>query len=174
MGKEGKRQRQLRKKLRKQQQRRHQARLKSYEHRALVLKQLGFKSYPAYLASALWAEIRLRVLEAEARLCRICRRPATQVHHQQYDYLTLAGYDLYHLIPLCAGCHVSSEFDRQGEKRKMPAVVARIDQRIEAAMKGRRKGRKVLKALREDAEGMRAAGQAVLDLLASTPPARAP
>jgi 5-methylcytosine-specific restriction endonuclease McrA len=169
MSRESKRQKQLRKQQRRRRQQQPQPpRSASYEHRGRVLQQLGFESYSSYLSSPLWATIRQRALEAERHLCRICQRPATQVHHQRYDHATMAGQVLRHLIPLCAGCHVSSELDRRGEKRKMPEVVERVDARINAGIKGRRKGRKVLKALGEDAEGMKAAGQAIRDFLSQT------
>lgn len=81
-----------------------------YSFRNENLRLMGFKSYRAYLKSALWAQIRASVL-AENERCVVCgKREATQVHHRAYDRATLEGKHLTALSALCAKCH------RKGEK----------------------------------------------------------
>ncbi len=60
--------------------------------------------YPEYLASALWASIRKRVLAATP-LCVGCNRYASQVHHRDYRPRVMLGKDLTPLVPVCPPCH---------------------------------------------------------------------
>ena len=64
---------------------------------------LGFKSYKAYLASDLWASIRKRQLSRAPR-CH-CGEKATQVHHQNYTWRNINGFDLEGLFSICYACH---------------------------------------------------------------------
>lgn len=80
-----------------------------YEYRNDNLRRLGFKSYAAYLKSALWRSIRDRVL-VRHRMCQSCmKRASTQVHHRAYDLHTLSGADLRCLTALCRPCHKRGE-----------------------------------------------------------------
>jgi hypothetical protein len=69
-----------------------------------TLARIGFESYPDYLASGLWKGIRTRVL-TRSNTCIRCRGIATQVHHQSYDYATMAGDSVERLHPICRPCH---------------------------------------------------------------------
>jgi hypothetical protein len=70
------------------------------------LGQLGFKSYDAYLRSALWKSIRERAFVQHGCLCVKCRRSlATVIHHTEYSLVTLKGLCTDTLQPLCAPCH---------------------------------------------------------------------
>lgn len=82
---------------------------KAYEYRADVLRGMGFKSYRSYLRSALWADIRRRVIERCPTCVRCLSRPATQVHHRAYDPATMRGENLDALSPVCRGCHYRAE-----------------------------------------------------------------
>jgi hypothetical protein len=77
------------------------------------LARLGFSSYQAYLRSSLWAEIRARVLERDERTCRFCKRPASQVHHGNYFYLTMSGENINYLFATCGPCHFRGSFSNK-------------------------------------------------------------
>lgn len=87
----------------------------AYAVRDAILRDLGFKSYKAYLASELWADIRLRVLRLYSHNCTSCGRPATQVHHTKYTVEVLNGSSLSGLRAICRGCHKSIEFNLRGK-----------------------------------------------------------
>jgi len=93
-----------------------------YEARGRHLLALGFATYADYLASPLWASIRQKVLDRDRGQCRLCPKPATQVHHARYDRETLEGTSLTFLGAVCAGCHRFVEFDAQGKKKTAAAV----------------------------------------------------
>lgn len=60
--------------------------------------------YHAYLASAVWAEKRRKVIERAGGICEGCRdQPAEIVHHLTYYHI----YDefLFELVALCRLCH---------------------------------------------------------------------
>lgn len=93
----------------------------AYNARRGLLRMLGFDSYIAYLKSPLWQRIRDAVLTTKE--CYLClrfnpkhRRPAKQVHHQQYDLETLLGQRLEHLVPVCGRCQRELEF--HGKERR--------------------------------------------------------
>lgn len=75
-----------------------------------ILKQLGFDSYSDYLASPLWKQIRKKFFRPKRRrLCRICKEPATEIHHLAYYRGVLLGRFLGHMVPLCRECHQVGE-----------------------------------------------------------------
>jgi hypothetical protein len=88
-----------------------------YRERDAILKEMGFTSYRAYLASPLWASIRERVMTRDRETCRLCPKPAAHVHHTRYDRATLEGRELKFLAAVCARCHRFVEFGAGGEKR---------------------------------------------------------
>lgn len=94
-----------------------------YGERESILREMGFPSYAAYLASDLWASIRERVLARDGRRCRLCPREASQVHHTKYSRAVLLGRDLKWLAAICGGCHRFVEFDpKTGKKRRAREV----------------------------------------------------
>lgn len=93
-----------------------------YKSRNRMLRELGFESYAAYLASDLWARIRRKVMKYKGDgkgLCNKCGRPATQVHHSRYDRKTLLGESIKHLWPVCAECHQAAEVLMDGTKESL-------------------------------------------------------
>lgn len=80
-----------------------------YRYRNDNLARMGFKSYRAYLGSALWKGIKQRVLDRYQGKCVRCYKPATQVHHRAYDPATLKGDNIDSLSPVCAKCHCKAE-----------------------------------------------------------------
>lgn len=84
------------------------------EERSQILKKMGFDSYAAYLDSYLWKGIRARVLKRHRR-CRLCRKWASQVHHQTYSEANLRGKTLQGLASICGTCHLAIEYD--GERK---------------------------------------------------------
>lgn len=83
-----------------------------YQYRNDNLRRLGFKSYRAYLRSALWADIRRRVLVRDKCQCRRCFLKATQVHHRAYDPATLRGDCIDALSAVCGKCHARAEYKK--------------------------------------------------------------
>lgn len=72
--------------------------------REAVLQQLGFSSYKAYLASALWRELKQRLVSGAD--CAICRsRKAVTLHHTRYDLAALSGKSTEDIHPVCRACH---------------------------------------------------------------------
>lgn len=64
----------------------------------------GYDSYTAYMASAHWKALRLRVLTRDGRRCVLCRgREKLQVHHDRYD--SLGAEPLSILKTFCERCH---------------------------------------------------------------------
>jgi hypothetical protein len=100
-----------------------------YSIRNKALKEIGFASYSAYLASPLWSEIRASRLK-DGDLCSCCPSPATLLHHDTYYKTLLLGdpvavkRDLY---PLCRGCHLIVEFD--GERKRSWGEAIRVFRR---------------------------------------------
>lgn len=88
----------------------------SYAYRAIVLREMGFASYRAYLASPLWKQVREKAFKTKGRKCVLCGATATQVHHSTYSRKALSGRRTRTLHPLCAPCHERIEFDENGEK----------------------------------------------------------
>lgn len=90
--------------------------------RQVILYELGFENYFAYLRSERWWGIRLRVFEQKGRLCLECKeRRATQIHHQSYTPENLLGETLEGLIPICAHCHLVISKGDPSKKRKKKA-----------------------------------------------------
>ena len=90
-----------------------------YRYRNENLERMGFKSYRAYLASALWKSIRQRVIDRDEGKCVRCGKPATQAHHRAYDPATLRGDDINSLSAVCGRCHTKAE---QPRNRKRAAI----------------------------------------------------
>lgn len=107
---------------------------RSYQSRAISLRNLGFSSYRSYLKSPLWAEVREKVFQKKGRFCQLCSKPATQVHHNRYLECDLTGRRIKYLAPMCDGCHFGIEF-KNGEK----STVAQAKKRF-------KKKRKVIRA----------------------------
>lgn len=83
---------------------------KVYAHRDRLLRTLGYSSYPDYLASPLWAEIRQEVFERDGCICFACGGRANEVHHGDYKLKTLAGETLAGLYSVCGTCHEGCEW----------------------------------------------------------------
>lgn len=98
----------------------------AYFARKCALATLGFKTYKAYLYSALWRDIRQKVLTTTPR-CRGCGGPATQVHHRRYNVEDLDGRCFDHLIPVCGTCHHRSEFTKKGMKVDPKTATSHLD-----------------------------------------------
>lgn len=84
---------------------------RSYRSRAWFLKQLGFESYGAYLASDLWRGIRVRVFALKGNRCVLCGAQAVALHHTRYHAADLLGRKTKHIHPVCHRCHESIEFE---------------------------------------------------------------
>jgi hypothetical protein len=92
----------------------------TYLDRSAVLRQIGFNSYADYLASELWAKIRIKVFATHDGKCRLCDRKATEVHHFRYSKSVLLGKSFgMNLVPLCRLCHEKVEVDDTGKKRTL-------------------------------------------------------
>lgn len=59
--------------------------------------------YDKYLRTRKWKEKRKEVLELYGRICMICGKKASQVHHLNYE--NVGKEDVGDLIPLCKRCH---------------------------------------------------------------------
>jgi 5-methylcytosine-specific restriction endonuclease McrA len=59
--------------------------------------------YSEYLQSCAWQYKRQGALERDKSLCQHCASPATEVHHENYDYV--GDEPLYQLLSLCTVCH---------------------------------------------------------------------
>lgn len=94
-----------------------------YAYRNDNLRALGFKTYRAYLASALWKSIRRRVFQRDGFRCVRCQWPKKlQVHHRAYDPATLRGDTLNSLSTVCGRCHTQAEQPRnltRGRHRRL-------------------------------------------------------
>ncbi len=98
--------------------------------RRMVLMELGFDTYEAYLYSDLWKRIRRAVLDRDRHRCK-CGSKATQVHHRRYAKVDLAGSTLKFLVAICRPCH---EFgSKDGERVTTPDEAnIRIEHRVSA------------------------------------------
>lgn len=88
----------------------------TYAERDEILKRLGWPNYDAYLASALWASVRSKVMTRDKSTCR-CGSKASQVHHSKYTEANLKGVSLADMLAICDACHNSLEFRADGTKR---------------------------------------------------------
>lgn len=91
----------------------------SYSGRDELLRSQGFASYGVYLASTLWASIRLCAFKIWGKRCVLCNRRATQIHHSSYTKANLFGETVSGLHPVCSVCHRRVEFDEAGNKLTM-------------------------------------------------------
>ena len=89
---------------------------KPYANRNRRLHNAGFESYPDYLASDLWAEIRERVLDRDGRKCRFCGDAANQAHHGNYTNAALSGKSIDGIRSVCGSCHKFIEIKQDGSK----------------------------------------------------------
>lgn len=105
------------------------------------LSTLGFASYAQYQRSVTWKAIRKLVLERDANTCK-CGEPATQVHHSQYDMLTLLGKNLTHLHSACASCHGRIHYLQQFGNDLDPSRATSKPKKKKAKKKKRRDNRR--------------------------------
>lgn len=117
--------------------------MKGYDERDVNLAMMGYSSYEEYLDSDLWQTIRLRVLERDNHLCRVCdkpERPAACVHHTSYAVSVLKGEDISSLYSLCHGHHLTVEFDSTvpGRKLHLKSVVKKTARHLKFKDKKRR------------------------------------
>lgn len=82
-------------------------------------KELGFRSYDAYIKSRLWWSIRQIVLERDGKCCQVCGTPCKIVHHIDYTKIVMLGQgDQHELITLCEQHHnFVEQSKRLSEKR---------------------------------------------------------
>ena len=83
-------------------------------------KELGFRSYDAYINSRLWWSIRQIVLERDGKCCQVCGTPSKIVHHIDYTRIIMLGQGNQHeLITLCEPCHNFVEQDKRVSEKKI-------------------------------------------------------
>lgn len=88
----------------------------TYSDRSTALLALGFSSYPEYLRSGLWLEIREKILILSNYCCEFCGQIAGEVHHAKYSVEVLRGDDLRWLHAVCRKCHERGEYFASGDK----------------------------------------------------------
>ena len=82
-------------------------------------KELGFRSYDAYIKSRVWWNIRQLVLERDGRCCQVCGSPSKTVHHIDYTQTIMLGQgDQHELITLCEPCHNFVEQNKRISEKK--------------------------------------------------------
>lgn len=118
-------------------------------NRDRVVKSMGFVSYRAYLASALWSEIRGRILARDHGKCRLCGEPANSVHHVTYTKPVMCGRNDGQLISICRGCHESIEFDG-GKKLLKTAHIAEMASKRAIKKLGGRRSKSLRKKMRPE------------------------
>jgi len=69
----------------------------------LQLKDLGFKTYAAYLKSDHWQEFREAYFAKHKKICYCCQKSARDLHH--IDYSHLGKERQKDVEPLCRTCH---------------------------------------------------------------------
>ena len=83
-------------------------------------KELGFRSYDAYISSRLWWSIRQIILERDGKCCQVCGTPSKIVHHIDYTKIIMLGQGNQHeLITLCEPCHNFVEQDKRVSEKKI-------------------------------------------------------
>lgn len=103
----------------------------NYLSRYLWLQTIGFSTYREYLASELWKSIRKRVFKIKGKLCYLCGKTATEVHHNRYHKNDLTGKRLLYLNPICRTCHEEIEFSENKKSTLKQAKRAFKKKRIE-------------------------------------------
>lgn len=101
-------------------------RVSNRQARTIHLRSLGYADYPAYLASELWATIRIRVLNRDSHECCRCGGRATQVHHRSYELNVLRGENDRQLMSVCGKCHRFAEFRCDGRKTRTSRANRRL------------------------------------------------
>lgn len=81
-----------------------------YDWRNYNLHKLGFVNYQEYLKSDLWKSIRAKVFEIKGHNCHVCKKYATEIHHNGYGINVLKGETIQPLRPICRKCHKAIEF----------------------------------------------------------------
>ena len=111
--------------------------------------QFGVSTYQDYLHTDLWKEIRARVLKRDRRICQVCKKRASTVHHRSYSLKTLRGKDISKLISLCRKCHKKVHFNPKTGKRRpsLDAAEQALQRLLDKPKKSRpkRRNRKRLK-----------------------------
>ena len=74
-----------------------------------------------YLGSNFWKRIRRRIFKRDGKICRCCRKEASEVHHHDYDIETIMGRNDDKLVSLCTRCHGYIEYDN-GHKVSDPQI----------------------------------------------------
>src|SRR5438874_8725109 len=97
-----------------------------YLERNALLKELGYLSYQAYLASSLWYSIRARAYQFHGSSCRLCGARAEVIHHRGYGRAVMLGKSLNQLVPLCHACHQEVEYYK-GRKRSFAKAHAQYN-----------------------------------------------
>lgn len=85
-----------------------------YTRRDSIIRQMGYVSYKAYLASSLWKAIRDRVMARDKGQCRVCDNKSTECHHRNYDAAVLSGRVIDSIVSICRQCHASISVDESG------------------------------------------------------------
>lgn len=114
---------------------------KAYHRRNRTLRAMGFLTYGAYLASALWSRIRTRQL-IEHPDCFACEGLADEVHHGCYDRATLEGTAKGKLYSVCGSCHRLAEFEPGRGKVGPVQATARLKRMRKERLAGREPGRR--------------------------------
>lgn len=91
------------------------------------VKHFRIGSYREYLKSDLWYSIRERVFKRDKKLCMICRKRASQVHHKSYHPKVMRGEDLRPLVSVCRPCHEKIEYDERGKKQSLGGANERLE-----------------------------------------------
>lgn len=97
----------------------------AYLERNRSLPFIGYESYIEYLKSPEWCEIRSRVLAAHPT-CSCCEKPASQVHHYNYDNRVLLGLLDALLFSVCRACHEAVELDESGQKTTLKQAKVKL------------------------------------------------
>lgn len=87
-----------------------------FHFRNRICRWLNFRSYAAYLRSALWKAICARLDERDYFLCAYCGQPRTCHHHERYTVANMTGVDIKDIKCACEHCHRVREFDDMGVK----------------------------------------------------------
>lgn len=114
----------------------------AYTQRSKTLVEIGFNSYPEYLASDLWRSIRASILHRDNRKCRMCSKQATEVHHASYAKDVMLGENHGLLASVCNDCHCVIERNSDGTKTLLTEANRRFGILAAASKKKKRKWKK--------------------------------